>query len=190
MSAHDTDLRQRLLDVQELTPELRDACHKELAAMMEHALTSRTRLFLFALLLALLGFVSIGLRALLFYSPGPLVYGVWTVFTGLCAVSALWVGGALWRGRFLWSSYYPVADVFTVAAALITVLTLTLGLRAPSDPASTFGVLYGLVLLVLCSAWSLQNRIAAAELATRERLLRIECRLAAAATGLKGQAGP
>jgi hypothetical protein len=52
------------------------------------------------------------------------------------------------------------------------------GLRAPSDPASTFGVLYGFALLTVCIAWSLQNRMAAAELASREQMLRIECRLA------------
>lgn len=55
---------------------------------------------------------------------------------------------------------------------------LTLGLRAPSDPASPFGVLYALAFLVICIAWSLHNHIASAELVAREQMPRIECRLA------------
>jgi hypothetical protein len=178
MSDKSTDLRKRLLDAQEMTPALRDACHKELSAMLEHRLAPRTRLSLFALLLLMLTFTIVGLRAQLFYYPGPLIYGVWTTFTIVCAGGALWIGWAIWRGRFLWSSYFPVADAFTVAATVITVLTLGLGLRAPSDPASVFGALYAFAFLGICIAWSLHNRIAAAELAAREQMLRIECRLA------------
>lgn len=178
MSDKSTDLRKRLLDAQEMTPALRDACHKELAAMLEHNLTPRTRRSLFALLLLMLTFTAVGVRALLYYYPGPLIYGVWTMFTIACAGGAILVGRSIWRGRFHWSSYFPVADAFTVAATAITVLTLGLGLSAPSDPTSVFGALYAFALLAICIAWSLHNRIAAAELAAREHMLRIECRLA------------
>lgn len=172
------DLRDRLLNAQEMTPALRDACHKELASMLEHKLKPRTRLFLLALPSLMLVFTAVGVRSLLFYYPGPLIYGVWITFTSVCAGGALWTGWSIWRGRFLWRSFFPIADVFTVAAAVITVLTLTLGSHAPADPASTFGVLYGFALLVICIAWSLYNRVASAELAAREQMLRIECRLA------------
>jgi hypothetical protein len=178
MSDDSTDLRRRLLAAQEMTPALRDACHKELAAMMEHRLTPCTRLSLFALLLLMLAFTAVGGRALLFYYPGPLIYGVWTTFTIACSGAALWIGWSIWRGRFLWSSYFSVADTFTVAATVITVLMLGLGLRAPSDPMSVFGVLYAFAFLGICIAWSLHNRIAASELAAKEQMLRIEYRLA------------
>jgi hypothetical protein len=145
---------------------------------MHHTLTGRTRLFLLVLLLVLVAFTAIGLRALLLYNPGPLLYGIWALFTGVCAAGVFWLAASFWRGRLTWRSYFPVADVFTVAAAAITVLTLVLGLRAPSDPASALGVLYAFTLLVICIAWSLHNRIAAAELAAKEHLLRIEYRLA------------
>jgi hypothetical protein len=177
MSDKSTDLRKRLLDAQEMTPALRDACHKELAAMLEHRLTPRMRRWLFALLLLMLTFTAVGVRGLIFYYPGPLIYGVWITYTIVCSGGALWVGGSIWRGRFLWSSYFPVADAFSVAAAVIAVLTLGLGIRAPSDPSSVFSALYSFALLAICLAWSLHNRIAAAELAAKEQLLRIECRL-------------
>lgn len=173
-----TNLRNRLLDAQEMTPELRDECHKALAAMLEHTLTPRARLSLFALLLLMLTFTAVGLRGLLFYYPGPLIYGVWIMFTVSCAGGASWIGRSIWRGRFLWSSYFPLADAFAVAATVITVLALAFGSRAPSDPTSVFGALYAFAFLAISIAWSLHNRIAAAALASREQTLRIECRLA------------
>src|SRR5690348_580031 len=115
MSDKSTDLRNRLLDAQEITPELRDECHKQLASMLEHTLTPRTRILLFALLLLMLSFTAVGIRALLLYRPGPFTYGVWMIFTMVCAGGALWIGRSIWRGRFLWSSYFPVADAFAVA---------------------------------------------------------------------------
>jgi len=55
---------------------------------------------------------------------------------------------------------------------------LLVGIGKPSDPASLFHAFYVFVFYVTCIAWSLDNRIAAAELAAREQMLRIECRLA------------
>ena len=92
-----------------------------------------------------------------------------------------WIGGSIWRGQFLWRSYFPVADAFAVAATAITVLALGSGQHAPADEMSVFGVLYAFTLMTVCIAWSLHNRISAGELATREQMLRVECRLAAMA---------
>jgi hypothetical protein len=161
-----------------VNPELRDACNKEVAALLAHTLNPRTRLLMIGLLLLLLLFTAVGMRGLLFYNPGPLVYGVWVVYTSVCALGSLWIGRSLWLGRFLWKSYFPVADLFTVAATVITVLAVAFGQLAPADPSSTFGVFHAFAFLAICIGWSLHNRIAAAELVTREHLLRIECRLA------------
>jgi hypothetical protein len=177
MSANQPDFRQQLLDVQDMSPALRDACRKEVAALSQHTLTPRTSGLLVLLLLAMLLFTAVGLRALIFHYRGALLYGVWTIFTLASSAGALWIGASLWRGRFEWRSYFPIADAFTVAATAITVLTLLMGTRAPADPASSFTALYALTFLVICVAWSVHNRIAAAELAAREQALRIECRL-------------
>jgi hypothetical protein len=114
----------------------------------------------------------------LFYYRGPWLYAVWAVFTIGCAATAIWIAASLWRGRLLWRSYYPLADSFAVGAAVITVLVLTMGLTAPADPSSSFAALYAMAFLIVCVTWSVHNRIAAAELATKERILRLECRLA------------
>ncbi|HWB11679.1 MAG TPA: hypothetical protein VG826_20780 [Pirellulales bacterium] len=178
MSANSPDFRQQLLETQDMSPALRDACRKEIAALSQHTLTPRTSGLLVLLLLATLLFAAVGLRAMLFHYRGPLLYGVWTTFTLASAAGAVWIGVSLWQGRFQWKSYFPVADAFTVAAAVISVLTLLMGARAPADPASSFATLYALTFLVICVAWSIHSRIAAAELAAREHSLRIECRLA------------
>lgn len=178
MSTNESDFRQRLLDAQDMTPALRDAYRNGITELLQHKLTLRTRLLLTPLLLATLAFTAVGLRALLFYYRGAMLYGVWMVFTCICAAAAVWIGAAIWRGRYYWSSLFSVADAFAVAAVVMTVLMLVAGTRAASDPASTFGVLYALTLLITCIGWSVYNRIAAAELCTREHALRIECRLA------------
>jgi hypothetical protein len=172
------DFRERLFEAQDVSPALRDACRKEIARLSQHTLSPRTRGLLVVLLLLMLLFTAVGLRALLFHYRGALLYGAWTVFTCASAAGALWIGASLWRGRFSWRSYFPLADTFTVAAAAIAVLTLLMGTRAPADPASSFTTLYALTFLVICIGWSIHNRIAAAELAAREQALRIECRLA------------
>ena len=177
MSTNQPDFRQQLLDAQNMSPTLRDVCHKEIAVLSQHTLTPRTSGLLVLLLLAMLLFTAVGLRALMFHYQGALLYGVWTIFTLASAAGALWIGGSLRRGRFQWRSYFPIADAFAVAAAATTVLTLLMGTRSPENPSSSFTVLYALTFLVICIAWSLHNRIAAAELAAREQALRIECRL-------------
>jgi hypothetical protein len=178
MSANSPDFRKQLLQAQDMNPELRDACRKEIASFSQHTLTPRTGALLAVLLLVMVLFTAVGVRALLFHYRGALLYGVWTIFTCICAGAALWIGGSLWRGRFAWRSYYPVADAFTVAAVAFAVLTLLIGTRAPADPAASFGALYALTFLTICLGWSVHNRIASAELAAREQALRIECRLA------------
>lgn len=178
MPTNEPDFRKRLLDAQDMTPTLRDAYRKGIDDLLQHKLTLSTRLFLAPLLLVTLGFTAVGIRALLFYYRGAMLYGVWMVFTCICAAAAVWIGASIWRGRYYWKSIFSVAEAFAVGAAVITVLMLVAGTRAPSDPASSFGVLYALTLLIICVAWCIHNRIAAAELCMREQALRIECRLA------------
>ena len=71
-----------------------------------------------------------------------------------------------------------MADLFYLAASILTVATLMHGLAKPHDPASIFNAFYVFVFLTVCANWSFNNRFQAVELSTREQNLRLECRLA------------
>jgi hypothetical protein len=96
----------------------------------------------------------------------------------VCALVAAWIARDLWRGKSVRKSSFKVSDLFYGTAGILTVMQLLHGMQAPSEPASTFGVLFMFVFLFVCGAWSVLNRIASAELSTREEMLRIEYRLA------------
>jgi hypothetical protein len=68
--------------------------------------------------------------------------------------------------------------VLACAAGTVTVIVLLIGLPHSSDPRSLFNAFYVFVFYFACSVWGLETRIAAAEMASREQSLRIECRLA------------
>ncbi|WP_410961326.1 hypothetical protein, partial [Salmonella sp. SAL4457] len=83
-----------------------------------------------------------------------------------------------WTGAHTWRAYFRVAGMLYLAAGITATLALLSGLRAPHDPASTFGAVYALTFLVVCVGGAIQSRIDAALLKTREGQLRIETRLA------------
>jgi hypothetical protein len=181
------EFRNQLLQAEEMNPVLRDAFHEELSKALSHTLTPRSRFAMTVLSFVLVVFMGVGLRAMIFYDRGPTLLAVWLTFTTSCGLCNLWIAQTLWRGTFAWKSFFSIAELFTVFATIIAVLTLAVGAREPSNPASTFGVLYALVLLIVCVAWSLHARISAAELASREQMLRMEYRLADLAERLGGE---
>jgi len=75
-------------------------------------------------------------------------------------------------------SVYPIAVIPTHAAAVLTVVALLWGLRAPSDPKSLFSAFYVFVFYFACAMWGVESP-------HRHRLnyprvsnsLRVECRL-------------
>lgn len=140
------EFRQRLLDVQEISPALREAYRRELQTMLHPPMTLWSGLPGAVLLVLLIACVGLIVRAALFHH-----------------VSGLMLAGYA---------------VLAVAAGVATVVALILGLRSPSDPKSLFGAFYVFVFYFACATWSLERRIASAELASREQSLRVECRLA------------
>lgn len=81
---------------------------------------------------------------------------------------------------------YSIGHILTFAAGAITVASLLMGLSKPADSASMFNAFFVFVFYFACSEWAIQNRIAAAELAAREQMLRIECRLADLSEQVRG----
>ena len=171
------DLVQRLINAEEITPALRSSYKAELDAMLHPKLTARTAAPGIVLLVILAACIVGLVRNMLFYEAEPLLLAGWSVLAVAFAWAATLIARDLWLRTHSRTSQFSISRLLTAAAGTITVVALLLGMNKPSDPASTFNALYVFVFYIACIAWSLDNRIAAAELAAREQLLRIECRL-------------
>jgi hypothetical protein len=178
------EFRQRLFEAQEMTPSLQDAYQKELDAILHETLTPRKRLPSMVILMILV-VCAVGIVVAMFVHRGTMFFSSAVTMLIFCTLAAAWIARDQWRGSFARKTSLKMAALFYGTAGVLTVLALFQGLRAPSDPASTFGLLFPFVWLVTCLGWSLLNRIAAAELTMREEMLRIECRLADVAERLR-----
>lgn len=178
MPTEPTDFRDQLVGAQQMTPSLRDGYRKELDAILYETHTARSRLPGILLLVVCLAVVAAEVRALLIHHGGPTFYVGAFAMLAACATGAAWLARDLLRGRSLRRQSLKFPDLFYGASSLLLVAQLLHGLRAPGDPASTFGVLFVFAFFAVCTNWSFSSRITAAELAFREETLRIECRLA------------
>jgi hypothetical protein len=172
------EFRQKLLNLQEMSPPLREAYQKELEALLNPSLTPRKGMFGAVLLIGLLVTTALIVRADFFYH----VRGLLLVAHAALAAAFLWASFLIIRDLRKWKhsrrSVSSIANVLSGAAGIITVVALILGLHSPSDSKSIFDAFYVFVFYFACAMWCLENRIAAAELSSREQSLRIECRLA------------
>jgi hypothetical protein len=182
---NDSDFREKLFSAQEMSPILRDTYRRELDAIVHETPTARSRLFAIILLVICLGVVAGEIRAMIIYRGHPAFYlGAATMLIA-CATVAFWIVRDLFRAKVPRKGVYRVSEMFYGAAWILVVVQLLRGLSAPSDPASTFGVLFVFTFAAVCTNWSFANRITAAELASKEQLLRLECRLADLAEHLR-----
>jgi hypothetical protein len=172
------DLREKLFEVQEMTPGLREAYRKELEATWSYAHTGKTRAMAILLLVICLAVVVGEVRAMIVYPKGMVFYvGAMTMLVA-CGVTGVWIVRDLLRGKSQRKGTGKVAMLFYTAASVLTVVTLMHGLGKPGDPASMFNAFYVFVFMVVCLGWSLACRIEEAELAGKEQMLRVECRVA------------
>jgi drug/metabolite transporter (DMT)-like permease len=178
MTDKSNEFRQRLLKVQEMSPELRQGYQKEIDALLSPSLTSRQKAVGIALLVLLLACVAGIVRAMLFYHPGRMILTAWVVLACAFSWAAYLIIRDLWRGTHSPKPVGSIAGTLTNAAGVLTVIVLMIGLGKPSDPKSMFDAFYVFVFYFACVAWGLESRITTAELASREQLLRMEYRLA------------
>jgi hypothetical protein len=179
------DYIQRLLDAEEISPTLRSSYQSELDAMLAPALTPRKAAGGVTLLVILLAGVVALLRNLLVVEAEPLARIGWLALLIGFGGAAYLISRDLWLKKHSRKSQFAITHLITGAAGMLTVVALLQGLGDPSDPASTFHVLFALVFYIACLFWNLDSRIGAAELAAREQMLRIEYRLANLAERLK-----
>lgn len=192
MSPEHTDFRDRLLDAQPVTPALREAHRRELDALLNHRLTPATRLATWGGVAGCAVFVALCVRALVMYrGTNPQLWIVMPVFIGVSLALAGWLVQVIRRGGFARRSMWAVAEWLGGAfVAVIVSVSLLGGINKPSDPASTYAAVWALFLLIIGFAWSTGNKMAASELRTTERLLRIESRLADLAERLPAASRP
>jgi hypothetical protein len=177
MTDNPTDFINRLFDSQEMSPALRASYQEELDSMLQPQLTARKAISGIVLLVVLV-ICTIGIvRNMLFYDAGPLTLLSW----GVLAVAFSWVSFLivrdLRRRKHSPKAAFSVTHILMTSAGAITAAALLQGLEAPNEPASTFSAFFVFVWYFACTTLALDNRIAAAELAAREQMLRIECRL-------------
>jgi hypothetical protein len=178
MSNKSTSFREQLFENEEMTPSLRDAYRKELDTLLYETYTPRKRLpSLLFLLIMIVGAVG-EVWTMTVHAGDARFYIAATTMLVAFAFGGAWIVRDLWRGKSARKTSYKFADIFYGAAGLLTTVQLMHGMFTPNDPRSTFGAFFMFVFLFVCGAWSLRERIAAAELSAREHMLRVECRLA------------
>jgi FtsH-binding integral membrane protein len=178
MEKNSADFRERLLGAQAMTPALREEFRRELDALVYQRMTPRKRVETWAWLIGALLLAAWCVYGLIVHRHQTAPRIVLPTFIVVAAAHVVWLARALRRGGFEWRSNFKLLELWTLAAGVVLAVALLRGIRAPSDPASTFGVLFTFVFYVCCAGMSLQNQIKSIGLANREHLLRIESRLA------------
>jgi hypothetical protein len=169
---------QRLFESEKMSPVLKASYQDELDHMLEPQLTARKALPGFALLGILVVGIAAIVRNLLVFEAKPLVIVSWVVLGIASAWAVYLILRDLFRRRHSPTSAFSISQAFFCAGGAMTVAALLAGMSDPSNPASTFNAMFGFVFFFTCAEWVTNNRIAAAELAAREQMLRIEYRLA------------
>jgi hypothetical protein len=178
MSDKSNELRDQLLNVQEMNPALREAYRKELDSMLHPPMTVRSGLLGVILLAVLLPIPFLLGRTALLHPVGPLTLTAYAAFGAACLWGSLVILRDIRRKRHSRNSTISIANALTSAAGIMTVAVLLIGLKNPGNPKSLFDLFYLFVFYFACSMWNLDSRIQATELSAREQSLRLECRLA------------
>ena len=169
---------QRLTSAQDISPALRASYQAEMDAMLEPKLSLRPMLIGIVMAIALVVCAVLIVRNMFIYEVNALTLTAWATLAVAFASAAYLIVRDLLRGKHSPKSAFSIGHILNFAAGAITVCSLLMGLGKPGDPASMFNAFFVFVFYFACSEWAMQNRIAAAELAAREQMLRIECRLA------------
>jgi len=178
MSDKPADLVQRLINAEEISPALQRSYQAELDAMQAEPLTARKAApGVFLLVVLVIGVVAL-IHNLLVVDAEPLVRVGWLALLAGFGGGAYLIARDLWLKKHSKKSLFAVTHLICGAAGILTVVAMLKGMGAAGDPASTFHVLFALVFYIACLFWNLDSRIAAAELAAREQMLRLEYRLA------------
>ena len=178
MTNEPKNLRERLFESQEVTPSLRAAYDKERDAILHEPSNRKNRLLASVLLLIMLAIVVGEVRVLIVHKGDFSFYVGAVTMLIVCAAASVWLIRDLRKAQVAKKSAHQFSEMLYGAAGILTVASLIHGLGDSGNPKSTFDALYVFVFLFVCAVWSLGNRITASEMAMKEQMLRLECRLA------------
>jgi Kef-type K+ transport system membrane component KefB len=178
MTDKSSKLIERLFESEKLNPVLKASYQDELSSMLEPKLTRRKAMPGIVLLVVLVACTIAIVRNMVVYDPEPLILLAWGVLVAAFSWVSYLIVRDLKRRKHSPKATMSIGHILMTSAAAITVITLLIGLNAPDDPSSTFNAFFMFVWYFACFSLALENRIAAAELAAREQMLRIEYRLA------------
>jgi hypothetical protein len=178
MNSDSSNFLKSLLNSEQLSPAMRASYQAELDSITNQPLT-RSRAWTGVALLVVFAVCAIAIvRNMFVYNPGPMILLSW----GILVVAFAWVSYLitrdLWRQKHSPKSAYSIGHILMVAAGAITVVSLLMGLNSADKGAAMFNAFFVFVWYFACTSLALDQRIAAAELATKEQMLRIEYRLA------------
>jgi hypothetical protein len=179
MNEH-TTFRERLMDMEPMTPSLRERYEREVGMLLEKKLTTPHKWGMMAVIVMLLGQVVFFGYAIFASHELPLLgrigFGVGVLFA--LTFTALLVS-VLRRGSYNIKTYPNAITGITWVFLVIMITLFMLVAGRISDPARGMSmVLNGLVFLTFGVVFLLQNTINQAQLKTQEKLLEIELRIA------------
>ncbi|MFA6472087.1 MAG: hypothetical protein WCU00_08615 [Candidatus Latescibacterota bacterium] len=178
-NTHD-NFRNKLLESEHFTPELKEKYNREVHMLFEKKLTAPRKWFMTAIIAVMLGQAAFFLYAVIAFSELPFLaragFGVGILF-------ALSFAGLLFsivrRGsiNIKTDSNMYTGIIWVFMAIMITLFMLLAG-NMPDTAKGISMVLNGVVFLIFGVVFMLQNTINQAQLKTQEKLLEIEFRLA------------
>jgi uncharacterized membrane protein len=178
MNENSAKLIERLFNSEKLNPVLKASYQEELTGILEPKLTRRKAMSGIVVLVVLV-ICTIGLiRNMFVYERSLLTLVAWGVLAGAFSWVSFLIVRDLWLQKHSRKSAISITHILMTSAGAVTAVVLLLGLNEPGNPASMFNAFFVFVWYFACVTLALDNRIAAAELAAREQMLRIEYRLA------------
>lgn len=181
MKTPDQPLSERLLELDSVTPALRQRYDMEVQSMLEQKLTGVRRLAWIGSGILGVGFVVLfGIAAVVAPAEFPLLGRAAFICGALFGL--IWAGFCVWlirRGsvdrRTHGNAAAGAAWGFTI---MMVVISMLLADRAPDQVVGVRMVVTAIVFLIMAAVFLILARIQTAELNTREKVLEIECQLA------------
>ncbi len=186
---NETSMRESLLGLEPLNPEMRQRFEQQVRDIYDAKLTKGTRLYWRLFLAASLIGAAGSAFALLAGPHGGRSMWVNLFVLAVWAANSVFCARVLVRGRVDSRKQFTVGKFVPGVAFLIVMVSFAYAMSDPRRPEAAVYGIYALALFALVSGINLWNRICEADYHAQEHALRLEYRLADLASRLP-PAGP